>query len=58
MRDFPGGPARRAILVGDLNIAPREDDVWNHKQLLKIVSHTPVEVEHLEEAREAGAGST
>ena len=44
----------RAILVGDLNIAPREDDVWSHKQLLKVVSHTPVEVEHLENAMEAG----
>ena len=33
----------RAILVGDLNIAPLEHDVWSHKQLLKIVSHTPVE---------------
>jgi exodeoxyribonuclease-3 len=40
-------PGRRAILVGDLNIAPLETDVWNHKQLLKIVSHTPVEVEAL-----------
>lgn len=37
----------RAILVGDLNIAPLETDVWSHKQLLKIVSHTPVEVDHL-----------
>jgi exodeoxyribonuclease-3 len=45
---------RKAILAGDLNIAPREDDVWSHKQLLKIVSHTPIEVEHLGEAREAG----
>jgi exodeoxyribonuclease-3 len=45
---------RRSILVGDLNLAPREDDVWNHRQLLKIVSHTPVEVEHFEDAREAG----
>ncbi len=36
----------RSILVGDLNIAPREDDVWDHKALLKIVSHTPIEVEH------------
>ena len=45
---------QRAILVGDLNIAPREDDVWNHKALLKIVSHTPVEVDHLEQARAAG----
>ncbi|PPB79693.1 exodeoxyribonuclease-3 [Albidovulum inexpectatum] len=45
---------RRSILVGDLNIAPREDDVWSHKQLLKVVSHTPVEVEHLGAAQEAG----
>jgi exodeoxyribonuclease-3 len=44
----------KAILVGDLNIAPREDDVWSHKQLLKVVSHTPVEVEHLGEMQEAG----
>ncbi len=34
------------ILVGDLNIAPLEEDVWSHKQLLKVVSHTPIEVEH------------
>tara|TARA_B100001057_G_scaffold18997_1_gene17564 strand:- start:121 stop:924 length:804 start_codon:yes stop_codon:yes gene_type:complete len=34
-------------LVGDLNIAPNENDVWSHKQLLKVVSHTPVEVEKL-----------
>jgi exodeoxyribonuclease-3 len=45
----------RAILVGDLNIAPREDDVWDHKSLLKIVSHTPIEVEHLNAVMEAGA---
>jgi exodeoxyribonuclease III len=34
-----------SILVGDLNVAPLEHDVWSHKQLLKVVSHTPVEVE-------------
>jgi exodeoxyribonuclease III len=45
----------RAILVGDLNIAPRPDDVWDHKALLKIVSHTPIEVEHLGAVMEAGA---
>ena len=45
---------QRAILVGDLNIAPREDDVWSHKQLLKIVSHTPVETELLLAAQDAG----
>lgn len=37
----------RLILVGDLNIAPLEHDVWSHKQLLKVVSHTPIEVERL-----------
>jgi exodeoxyribonuclease III len=35
------------VLVGDLNIAPLETDVWSHKQLLTVVSHTPVEVEKL-----------
>ena len=38
----------RFILVGDLNVAPLETDVWNHKQLLRVVSHTPVEVAHME----------
>lgn len=36
-----------SILVGDLNIAPHENDVWSHKDLLKVVSHTPVETEGL-----------
>ena len=43
-----------SILVGDLNIAPLEHDVWSHKQLLKIVSHTPIEVEHLDAVMQAG----
>jgi len=55
MRDrFRADRPGKAILVGDLNIAPREDDVWNHKQLLKIVSHTPVETQGLNDALEAG----
>jgi len=55
MRDaFHAGRPARSILVGDLNIAPREDDVWNHRQLLKVVSHTPVEVEHLGQVQDAG----
>ena len=33
------------IMVGDFNVAPREHDVWSHKQLLKVVSHTPPEIE-------------
>jgi exodeoxyribonuclease-3 len=43
-----------AILVGDLNIAPLETDVWSHRQLLKVVSHTPVETTGLDAARNAG----
>ena len=38
---------RPTLIVGDFNIAPLESDVWSHKQLLKVVSHTPVEVEAL-----------
>ena len=44
---FAGTVAEKAVLVGDLNVAPHENDVWSHKQLLKVVSHTPVEVEHM-----------
>jgi exodeoxyribonuclease-3 len=55
MRDaFRADAPQKAILVGDLNIAPREDDVWNHKALLKIVSHTPIEVDHFGQVMEAG----
>ena len=43
-----------SILVGDLNIAPLENDVWSHKQLLKVVSHTPVETTNFEAMRKAG----
>lgn len=45
---------RPMILVGDLNVAPGENDVWSHKQLLDVVSHTPGETTRLEAAREAG----
>lgn len=55
MRDwFKAEMPEKSILVGDLNIAPREDDVWDHKKMLKIVSHTPVEVDLLAEVQEAG----
>ena len=40
-------PNSRKILLGDLNIAPLEQDVWSHKQLLSVVSHTPIEVDLL-----------
>ena len=43
----------KVIAVGDFNIAPYEHDVWSHKQLLKVVSHTPPETEHLAAMRES-----
>jgi exodeoxyribonuclease-3 len=48
---FGGEHDDHLVLVGDLNIAPLEHDVWSHKQLLKVVSHTPIEVEHLGRVR-------
>ncbi len=49
-----GAAKGRVALVGDLNIAPLEHDVWSHKALLKVVSHTPVEVEKLSNVFKAG----
>ena len=42
------------LVVGDLNIAPLEHDVWSHKDLLKVVSHTPVETAGLIRVQRAG----
>jgi exodeoxyribonuclease-3 len=41
-------PASPLALTGDLNIAPGENDVWNHRFMSKVVSHTPVEVAALD----------
>jgi len=50
-RNKDGAPR---ILVGDMNIAPLENDVWSHKQLLDVVSHTPIEVEKITAMLQAG----
>lgn len=31
------------IILGDLNVAPGENDVFNHKILKDVISHTPIE---------------
>jgi exodeoxyribonuclease-3 len=41
------------LIVGDFNVAPLECDVWSHRALLDVVSHTPVEVEALERLQAA-----
>lgn len=51
---FKKHPPQRAVLLGDLNIAPLENDVWSHKQLVNVVSHTPVEVEALNLLKKTG----
>ena len=51
---FEDFPPKASVLVGDLNIAPREDDVWDHKKLLKVVSHTPIEVDTLADVQGSG----
>ena len=44
----------KKILVGDLNIAPLEHDVWSHKQLMNVVSHTKIEIDTLLEIINTG----
>lgn len=47
MTEWAGAVKDPTIILGDFNIAPLESDVWSHKALLKVVSHTPIEVETL-----------
>ncbi|MCE3255121.1 MAG: xthA 1 [Rickettsiaceae bacterium] len=41
----------KIIMLGDMNIAPLVNDVWSHKQMLTVVSHTPIELEKMENLR-------
>ena len=47
MTRWSEGLREPTLIVGDFNVAPLECDVWNHKALLDVVSHTPIEVEAL-----------
>lgn len=46
-------PDTPLIALGDFNIAPMENDVWSHRQLLDVVSHTPVETEKLRKMQDS-----
>ncbi|TAL36390.1 MAG: exodeoxyribonuclease III [Phenylobacterium sp.] len=48
-------PKAPLAIVGDLNVAPGEFDVWNHRYMSKVVSHTPAEIEAFR-AMEASIG--
>jgi exodeoxyribonuclease-3 len=47
-------PKAPLVMVGDLNVAPSENDVWNHRYMLKVVSHTPAEIAAMEALKAAG----
>jgi exodeoxyribonuclease-3 len=47
---------RGHLIAGDFNVAPHENDVWSHKQLLDVVSHTPVETQALDALLAGGSG--
>ncbi|MFL2740993.1 MAG: endonuclease/exonuclease/phosphatase family protein, partial [Paracoccaceae bacterium] len=51
---FDNIDVKKSILVGDLNIAPRPDDVWDHKKLSGVVSHTPIEIDYLKKVQNSG----
>lgn len=42
------------LICGDFNIAPFKDDVWSHKQLKNVVSHTDIERKYLLKFLEIG----
>lgn len=52
--DFIPQANERAIVVGDLNVAPLEHDVWSHKAMQRVISHTPIEREKLTAFQKAG----
>lgn len=41
----------RAVLAGDLNIAPLPSDVWNHKLMSRRIGHTPHDIAAIERLR-------
>ena len=55
MKDFfHKNSPKKSILVGDLNIAPLPEDVWDHRKMAKVVSHTQIEIDHLDAIKRAG----
>lgn len=46
-------PEDPAVLMGDFNIAPLPSDVWDHRKMLRVITHTPVEVDHLRQVQDS-----
>ncbi len=47
MTRWSEGLREPTLILGDFNVAPLECDVWSHKALVDVVSHTPIEIEAL-----------
>ena len=54
MTEWSSGLDGKTILTGDFNVAPLEMDVWSHKQLRNVVSHTDIEIDLLDKLQAAG----
>ena len=56
MNDWTEGlkDQEKRIMVGDFNIAPLEHDVWDHKKLKNIITHTEIEINHLAKIQRSG----
>ncbi|NJM50878.1 MAG: exodeoxyribonuclease III [Sphingomonadales bacterium] len=54
MTEWSAGLKDKTLLTGDFNVAPLEMDVWSHKQLRNVVSHTDIEIELLAKMQAAG----
>ncbi len=51
---FKNSSSKQIIILGDFNIAPLNDDVWSHKSLVNVVSHTAIEIEFLNKLKVSG----
>ena len=51
---FAKNKNKKTILVGDLNVAPYENDVWSHEKLKNSIGHSPLECQHLLAVLESG----
>lgn len=50
---WPDRRTKPRILVGDLNVAPLEHDVWDHRKMRRTITHTEREVALLLEVQRA-----
>jgi exodeoxyribonuclease III len=53
MTRWSEGLKEPAVIVGDFNVAPLDCDVWNHKALRDVVSHTQIEIDALNQLQQS-----